>query len=416
MSNEPKPVRVAGHQPGLDGVRGVAILLVMALHFVGNATPTSLAERIAVKASGYGLLGVDLFFVLSGFLITGLLLDAKGAPRYFRNFYARRTVRIFPLYYAVLALLFLGLPLVVALPPPLEEARRHQAWLWTYTANWYVAARSSWEALSYASHFWSLAIEEHFYLVWPVVVFLVRREALERICAGVVVAGLALRISLALLGVSELSISVLTPCRVDALCVGGLLAAVARRSGGAEPLLRRAVPSAIWAGAAILGVSAWCAATKLGLPVLHQLRTTLYALFFGALTLASVLPAERSVLGRAFRSSTLRMFGKYSYGLYVYHGLISYHMVETRTEERLTALLGSHAAAMLARAAIGVAASLLVSVASYELLEKPFLALKRFFEPARTGHAPVATAIFPTSAMAGPTVKTEVNVPRPMSP
>jgi len=278
MSGDPKPVRISGQLPGLDGVRGLAILMVMAVHFVGDATPRTFGERLAVKLGNYGVLGVDAFFVLSGFLITGLLLDAKGDRHYFRNFYARRTLRIFPLYYSVLALLFLVLPSVAALPLALEESRVHQTWLWTYTANFYIAAKASW-ALPYVSHFWSLAIEEHFYLLWPLVVFSFRRETLERICLGVIAAALALRIGLSLLGTSELSISVLTPCRVDALCVGGLLAALARREEGVAPLVRRSGQAAIAIGVATLLVSAFCAATRMGLAVLHPIRGTLFAMF-----------------------------------------------------------------------------------------------------------------------------------------
>src|SRR6476659_9050680 len=100
-ATNPRAVAASWRTPGkfvpeLDGVRGLAILGVMALHFFGEITPTTVGERAVVKLTGYGLWGVDLFFVLSGFLITGILLEAKGKPRYFQNFYIRRTLRIFP--------------------------------------------------------------------------------------------------------------------------------------------------------------------------------------------------------------------------------------------------------------------------------------------------------------------------------
>ncbi|HET9754472.1 MAG TPA: acyltransferase [Myxococcales bacterium] len=383
-------VRLTGHLPGLDGVRGLAILMVMAVHFVGDASAQTVLQRLVVKAASYGVLGVDLFFVLSGFLITGLLVDAKDRPNYFRNFYARRTLRIFPLYYLVLALLFLVLPRIAEPTPLLEEARRHQVFLWTYTANFYIAAKSAW-ALSYVTHFWSLAIEEHFYLLWPLVVFSFRRETLERICAGVIAAGLGLRVYLTFHGVSELSISVLTPCRVDTLCVGALLALVARREGGAEALVRKAPRAAAVLAFAVFAVSAWCALTGLGLPLLHQVRGSLYALLFGALALISVSPAPGPV-GRFFQGSVLRFFGKYSYGLYVYHGMLTWWFIEFHVEERLDALLPGHSLAIAVRALLGVAISLAVAVASYEMFEKPFLRLKRFFEAADPGPRPAAAA------------------------
>ncbi len=133
-----------GHLPGLDGIRGLAILLVMTVHFIGGAVAETPLQKFFVKAAVHGWMGVDLFFVLSGFLITGILLGSKNKPRYFRNFYARRALRIFPLYYVVLIALFLILPLLVKPSPLLEIARSHQIWLWTYTSNFFIAWTGTW--------------------------------------------------------------------------------------------------------------------------------------------------------------------------------------------------------------------------------------------------------------------------------
>src|SRR5437588_9009399 len=180
--------------PALDGLRGLAILLVMGYHFGQDADGggTALGPFLS-PVFGVGYHGVDLFFVLSGFLITGILLDMKDRPRYFRNFYIRRILRIFPLYYAVLFCLLVLLPLLVTPPVfPFAEAQRRQAWLWLYASNIYHAWTGHWRLTGF-SHLWSLAVEEHFYLIWPVVIFFCRARGALVVSAACLVASLACR-------------------------------------------------------------------------------------------------------------------------------------------------------------------------------------------------------------------------------
>jgi peptidoglycan/LPS O-acetylase OafA/YrhL len=361
----------------LDGVRGIAILMVLGVHFIGDSPAFG---RAIVKVANYGIWGVDLFFVLSGFLITGLLYDSKGSAHYFRNFYIRRTLRIFPLYYGVLALLFIVLP-VLPMPYPagLAESARHQGWLWLYASNIYLAIHRAW-ALPYVGHFWSLAVEEQFYLIWPVVILAFSRRSLLRICIVVTVLALVLRSFLGLAGAGILPPLVLTPCRFDALCVGGFVA-LAVRSVGLERVARA---GRLWLGPLIcmvLLVSAWIAMrgtlSEVGLPI----RGTLIALVFGALLAVSLAAPADSRWSRLLRNRVLCFLGTRSYGLYVFHGIVAYGMGEhPAAVKALSARIGS-GPAMVVAAVLGVGVSILVAAASYEVFEKHFLRLKSRLAP-----------------------------------
>jgi peptidoglycan/LPS O-acetylase OafA/YrhL len=182
---------------------------------------------------------------------------------------------------------------------------------------------------------------------------------------------------------------------VDALCAGGLAAILMRRPGNAEPMLAQSGRWTVVTGVLLVALSALCSKMGTGQAgrLVFQLRGTLLALFFVGLVLISLKPAT-TVLARAFRNPALRFFGKYSYGLYVYHGILTWYFIEKQVEKRLDAALGNHALTMVAYAALGTGISLAVSVASYELFEKRFLKLKRFFEarpaPAEAPRVPSA--------------------------
>ena len=376
----------------LDGLRGLAILMVLFVHFIGDETPRTALERAMVKGANYGIWGVDLFFVLSGFLITGILHDSKGSAHSLRNFYVRRVLRIFPIYFGTLLILFGVLPaLPVRYPAGLAESARHQGWLWTYTCNVYLAKAGTW-ALPYVSHFWSLAVEEHFYLLWPLAVLRLTRRALLRVCVVGAAFALALRCALSLAGATDVVLTVFTLCRLDSLLVGAALALAVREMGLARVgrMGRRMLAPL---AALIFLASAWNAATS-GLlrEVVLPVRTALVAAFFGALIVASVVAPRESGLGRVANAGSARFLGKYSYGLYVFHGIVAYALVEGRTLDAFDAALGSHLAAMIVQASLGAGASLAIAVASYELYEKHFLRLKDRWSPHRTeAVAPVLT-------------------------
>jgi peptidoglycan/LPS O-acetylase OafA/YrhL len=365
--------------PALDGVRGIAIGMVLALHFIGNTQPTNAAERILTRVTTFGLFGVDLFFVLSGFLITGILIEARGAPAYFKNFYARRSLRIFPLYYAALFVVFVVAPLIPFLRgPDLDALRREQAWAWLYGVNVLAAVRGEF-TMKYLDHFWSLSVEEHFYLFWPMIVWVCSPRTLMRVALGIASLSLLTRAIMAD-HVQEIVTYVLTPFRLDELCFGGFLAAYARRPSGLTELGNRI--KYIGAGAAAFIVLSYGFNTLTGVlwHELHQIRDSAIAVLLSLTIIAALTAPKGSPAERFFTASWLRFLGKYSYGLYVIHHFITYYLVvKHKTEFPLGEMLGSHTLAVFVQAALGIAVSIAISMVSYYAFEKPFISLKRFW-------------------------------------
>ncbi len=346
--------------------------------------------------------------MLSGFLITGILYDAKGQGHYFRNFYARRTLRIFPLYYGVLAV-ELAILLVIKFGFPHAWLHLHNPqklwaampWFWTYTTNIGQAFFHIHTVLQ--GHFWSLAVEEQFYLVWPLLVCFLPWRALARSCLALVALAFAVRFLLAGFGSSFAAYS-FTPCQFDALGLGALIALAMRNSLSRAWLgkysLRICIVAGLAAAAAIvIAVSFRINPTLLGshsvrlaITATHAprmrfrsetwLSAALYApldIAFAAL-LAAVVTGSSAQLQSIFNWKPLRALGGYSYGLYVFHFIVFMVLGNLLIHfPRLRDATTNHMLPAIGLLLANLVISLTLAVASFHLYEKHFLKLKRYF-------------------------------------
>lgn len=371
----------AGHIPALDGVRGTAILAVMVYHYFlfGRMSPQNKIDRAFFFIARAGWVGVDLFFVLSGFLITGILYDTRRRVNYFSAFYARRCLRIFPLYYGALALYFFVLPIFYPLHDPLGTGPGNQIWLWAYMSNLNLAL-THWEGVPMAlRHFWSLAVEEHFYLVWPFVIFYLPRRGVMWVCGAAVAAALALRIWLHARGLGTAAY-LLTPARVDSLTVGAALALAMRDPAGLRTVTRWAGSVLAVAVTALTGVAVWHEGLRQLDSVTGTVGITLLALAFGSLLALAVTGPGTARLTRFFAAAPLRFFGKYSYALYISHQPIAV-LLSTRVVSALLipSVRGLYLPGQLAFVAIAFGLSLGAALLSWHLYEKHFLKFKDRF-------------------------------------
>ena len=375
--------------PTLDGLRGLAILMVMVFHMsvLGFLDPPdrSIVDRAWLSVAMFGWSGVDLFFVLSGFLITGILLDAKGGDRgrYFGSFYARRALRIAPLYYAVVAFALLVLPhLHTAKSDRFGSIRGDEVWYWTFLSNWVIGYRAAFRH-GILDVTWSLAIEEQFYLVWPAVVLLVSRQTLGRICVGLIGLSIASRAGLYVFGSSpaamHIPILTLTPCRMDGLAAGAIVALLARRPGGlaaVRPVARRV---AAGLGAALIAVLVCQGTNWTGSWPCEWFSYTAVAVFDAAVLVLVATADAGGWVSRLFDSAPLRHLGRFSFALYLFHNPIR-GVIRDRVyrPDQFLAIAGSRLPGQLIFYAIAMSLSLAAAWASWHLLEKRVLRWKRF--------------------------------------
>ena len=369
-----------GHILALDGLRGVAILLVVACHFVSN---------LGIMADGWawplvafahaGWTGVDLFFVLSGFLITGILIDARGSNSYFRAFYARRALRILPAYYGFLFAIFVLLPLLhVTVGDNAMLARQHQGWYWLHLTNIMMALGELQGRGPYPNTlFWSLAVEEQFYFIWPAVVALCPANALRKVCIGGVILCIALRIAGGIAGVSGLTLSVLPITRGDTLFAGGLLAIEYRRGGleGYSKLARVLVPLAVTMLVTLTSFYGRLDYMDRGTAMFGSIAIVV----IGASALVIATSSEKSRFSRWLRSGFLRFFGRYSYAIYIVHTAVLAGLNHYRPFAHLSAVGGYAFPVQTIWALAYVGLSTGIAMLSWHLVEKHFLRLKRFF-------------------------------------
>lgn len=379
------------HIPALDGLRGIAILLVMMLHFATGYDWSSLGGIMYWQVACAGWCGVDLFFVLSGFLITGILYRSKSDPFYFVNFYTRRALRIFPLYYGVLIILLVALPAIHHFEAPaFNKTFRDQGWAWIFCVNILESVKNTMAALVTPvfslNGLWSLAVEEHFYLIWPSVVIRCGRRMLMKICAVLFVVAPILRIILLIWKTPGIAAYAFTLCRMDSLAAGAFVALAVQ---GDAQILKALSPKVFFANSMVAALSALCLGS-VGIPgpvIIQALGHTVLALLFASVIALIVLHVDAG-FSSALEWRPLREIGKVSYGMYVFHTIFVIPLNKILPMETLL----RHGLSECSSAAIhGVAAGLIVyciSWLSFQFFESPINRLKRYFYPAT--HKPVA--------------------------
>lgn len=361
------------HIPVLDGIRGLAALLVIVHHFFKKiSVPTGGVTKVLYRLTDLGIGGVDLFFVLSGFLITGILLTVKGTPGAWPHFYMRRVLRIFPLYYG-----FLLVATVVSLamgrkPHDLSDTW----WLWTYLQNIKFTFFFDWSNFGFnfeTTHFWSLAVEEHFYLIWPVIVLALSKRNMIRFLYGII--GLAF-ISRLVLQYFNVDTYFFTLCRMDALALGGLIAFYWSQEGRVTQLVRAA--KLFFLFTLIVSIPLYAGCSGKGFAIIQPVKYQIVAIAYGSFMVLVLTSWARSLVGRFFSLRFMRNLGKYSYAIYIFHPLtIDFFFLEYNKrfkQVEFTSLL------MPLVFIINVFIVYFLAYLSWHLYERHFLDLKKYFQ------------------------------------
>jgi peptidoglycan/LPS O-acetylase OafA/YrhL len=338
----------------LDGVRAIAVFMVIFFHFFFELD----LHPLLTKVANFGRTGVSLFFVLSGYLITRILIATKESPGYFSNFYVRRSLRIFPLYYFYLTLIFIILPLIAGKPfPPFNL----QIYNWTYLQNFALAFR--WEHVS-PRHLWSLSVEEHFYLFWPLLIYLLSVKKI--VIASISIIVMAFMVQYFMIE-SDYVAYYFTFARIDELSMGALLAVLEIRNKLTHKYAK--IYLLISVILAIPTIALMAIFTDIDNTIIQIIKYDLLAFTFMSMIGYVISLLETGRVKKFLRTKPMVFSGKISYGIYVYHPLCIAAVWSVFPKMNPAVLF-----------VIAVSFTLLVASASYYLLELNFLKLKRFFE------------------------------------
>jgi len=375
------PIDFKTRFPALDGIRALAIILVFFAHYGGGAHG-NFVLKVLNEVRKRGWLGVDIFFVLSGFLITGILYDTRNDSHFFSRFYARRSVRIFPVFYLTALILLLLTPILQL------QWRWLQLTFLAYLGNFFANHDFSLYAVLSKSHHptadvtighvWSLCVEEQFYLIWPLVVWMVRdRTKLLWTAVVLSLAALGLRCAMCLHFPPELAeqwIVRTLPFRMDTLLLGGILALLLR-GPHADRWQRASRGIFLVMSAGVLAL--FLLSPDYDSPWLLTIGYTLLALASAGLIGATIKPGSPEF--RLFSLKPLLILGKYSYGFYIYHLLFRMAWI---TLVLVPVGRKTHSLALAGIVELGSAfvVTFLVSKLSYDLFEVRFLKFKKHFE------------------------------------
>ena len=368
------------HITELDGTRGIAVLLVMIFHFVHlPLVSNSKADWLFIQAFHAGWIGVDLFFVLSGFLITRILIHDKAVQkfsRYLRTFYEKRSLRIFPLYYAYLIFIFfIFFPLAVGHLDQSEQAKlisaKHdQLWFWLYVSNIKQVLNGRFFGAS-VGHLWSLSIEEQFYLFWPFIIYFASIKNIKRISIFILFFAPVLRLILWLAGMVPSSIYVFTFARMDALAMGALVAVLSIQNVTFK--FNKLIIFILLSLSLSLVIIYSFGIRYDSHPMIFVLGYSLLALTFGGLIF--LFQSPYSFWGRSvFKSKFLVFMGKYSYAIYLFHPMVRNAMLHLLGQPKI--FFGNQMIWDISFIVVCSSISVGLALLSWNFFEKWFLKLK----------------------------------------